>query len=390
MSNDSGSPGKSNVGFTKSVSRKALVITLFFSMLAALCYVVVFMVLYRDARINIRSLFPAMIGTVACIYLSCLVQVILAEPLSTAFAKGLRMLSIAVLISLVLMFLPGAPFGSMIFCTMLLATGATAFLAYCLAAYSEHLWLMGRGIAIAMLALTLSDIAYISSSLGFLNNILLLTGMAVAGVSFIGILDDHSNDIVRRFGIFFRKCSNMISLTVLLFVVLLYMLWLRDALVRATPEWATLAEWSIIAVIISIVVFRFWRFFKKEGQDRTLGDWKKLIQVISVNRGDGAEAYSAVEDFIERGEKEALLVLIVGSMHDEGASPIDTAKAISDLARYSENEPVRSFSWAIGDATATRRRTRTGLAIKTLDAAVTALGASYMSSRTASVDRKEI
>ena len=210
----------------------------------------------------------------------------------------------------------------------------------------------------------------------------MIVSLLVAMFSLIGILDHHSNSVVRMVGRFFRNASNMITITVVLTLIFVYALKLRGMIAAKVPEQTVLAEWIVVAIAVMVVVYKFFSYFRSKEKKQDFCDTRKLVQSIYRDRGDTVYAQSVVDQFIVEGIREPLVVLLTTVLVQGRANPFDTERIIGNVVRYSSRERKFTFRWALGDEAAMTREERTRIVFEALDQTARVLGAGYlMSSR---------
>lgn len=336
-------------------------------------------------RINLWFVFPAVCAVSACYLASGLlgaaVRGKVAEPLHT----GLQLLTLALLFGMLSIFFPNAPNGTLWFGLLLILTGLVALGAYIAKAYSDHYWLVGRAAAIALLGLTLEQGVGLTSTADLLRGVPLMVAVMVGLLSLLGIVKEHSSPAVRLMGRFFRSTSNMITITIVLTLVFVYALKLRDAIAERAPDQTLLGEWIVLAIVVIVVVFKFYSFFRSREKKQDFCDTHRLVQSLYQNRGDTGYAQSVVDQFIVQGKREPLVVLLTTALVQGHADPNQIERVIGAVVGYTIAERRFAFRWALGNEEAMTREERTRIAFDALDQTAQVLGAGYLMSNRANL-----
>jgi hypothetical protein len=340
------------------------------------------------SKFNLWFIFTGACAMAACYLASGLVGALIQGKVAQSLRSGINALTLALLVGLLIMFFPGAPKGSLGFGLVLILSGFLAVVAFLVRAYSDHYWLVGRAAVILVLGLAIELGVEMTPASDMLRGIPLIVALLVSSLSMIGILHEHSNPFVRFIGRFFRNGANMITVTVILTLVFVYALRLRGTITQKAPEQTLLAEWIVVAIVVIVLVYKFFSFFRSKEKAQDFSDARRLVQSIQKERGDTGYAQHAVDQFIVDGKREPLVVLLTAVLVKAGTEPIEIERIIGGLVGYRAREKEYIFSWTLGDETAATREVRTRLAFDALDQTAKALGAGYLMSDRA--DRAEI
>jgi hypothetical protein len=336
------------------------------------------------ARISLWFVFPAICAMSACYLASGLVSALTTGKVSDSLHTGIQVLTLALLLGLLSMFFPNAPTGTLMFSLLLVLTGVLALTAYLAKAFSDHYWLVGRAAVIVMLGLALEQGVGLTSVSDLLRGVPLTVAVLVGALSLLGILSEHSNTLLRLAGRFFRNTSNMVTVTLVLTLVFVYVLKLRSAIAERAPDQILLAEWIVVAIVVIAVVYKSYSLFRSRERPQRFCDTRSLVQTIYQDRGDTVYAQSVVDQFIVEGKREPLVVLLTTALVQGHTDPYRIESVIGDVVRYTVTERRFSFRWALGNEQAMTREERTRIAFDALDQTARVLGAGHLVSNRAS------
>jgi hypothetical protein len=336
------------------------------------------------SKLNLWFIFPAACAMAACYLAWGLVSALIRGKVVGSLHSGIQALTLALLFGLLIMFFPNSPRGSFMFGLVLALSGFLALAAFLARAYSDHYWLVGRAAVIVMLGLALELGVSLTSVSDMLRGIPLIVAVLVASLSMIGILQEHSNPYARFIGRFFRSSSNMIMVTVVLTLVFVYALKLRNTIAQKAPEQTVLAEWIVVAIVVIVLVYKFFSFFRSKEKAQEFSDARRLVQSVYKDWGDTGYAQRVVDQFIVDGRREPLVVLLTSVLAEGRTDPAEIERIIGGVVGYSAKDRRFSFSWAMGDEMAMSREERTRIAFAALDQTARALGAGYLMSDRAS------
>ncbi|MGD0817106.1 MAG: hypothetical protein ABR986_01755 [Methanomassiliicoccales archaeon] len=330
------------------------------------------------SRINLWFVYPGVCAVAGCYLASGLIGALAKGKVADSLHSGIKALTLTLLLGLLTIFFPNAPKGTLEFGLMLMLTGFLTVVAYLAKAYSEHYWLVGRAVVIVMLGLTLELGVALTSVSDTLRGVPQMVAVMVALLSLLGILHEHSNQVVRMIGRFFRNASNMITVTVVLALVFVYALKLRSAIAQKAPDQTLLAEWIVVAIAIIVIVYKFFSYFRSKEKKQDFCDTHRLVQSIYQDRGDTGYAQSVVDQFIVEGKREPLVVLLTTVLVQGRTNPNEIERVIGEVVRYTIREQRFAFRWALGDEAAMTREERTKIAFDALDQTAQVLGAGYL------------
>jgi hypothetical protein len=367
-----------------SVRRKVLLTLIISAAIVIMAAAVLTVLSPNGNRINLWFVFPAICAMSACYLASGLVGALTGGRMADSLRTGIQVLTLALLLGLLSMFFPNAPKGTLVFSILLILTGLLAVVAYLAKAFSDHYWLVGRAAVILMLGLTLEQGVGLTSASELLRGVPLTVAVLVGALSLLGILHEHSNPVLRLAGRFFRNTSNMVTVTLVLTLVFVYVLKLRNAIAERAPDQTLLAEWIVVTIVIIAVVYKAYSLFRSREKPQDFCDTHSLVQTIHQNRGDTGYAQSVVDQFIAEGKREPLVVLLTTVLVQGRADPYQIERIIGDVVRYRAREQKFAFRWALGNEEATSREERTRIAFDALDQTARVLGAGYLVSNRAS------
>ncbi len=334
-------------------------------------------------RINLWFVFPAICAMSACYLASGLVSALTTGKVTDSLHTGIQMLTLALLLGLLSMFFPNAPTGTLMFSLLLVLTGVLALTAYLAKAFSDHYWLVGRAAVIVMLGLALEQGVGLTSISDLLRGVPLTVAVLVGALSLLGILREHSNTLLRLAGRFFRNTSNMVTITLVLTLVFVYVLKLRNAIADRAPDQTLMAEWIVVAIVVIAVVYKSYSLFRSRERPQMFCDTRSLVQTIYQDRGDTVYAQSVVDQFIVEGKREPLVVLLTTALVQGHIDPYRIESVIRDVVRYTATERRFSFRWALGNEQAVTREERTRIAFDALDQTARVLSAGHLVSNRA-------
>jgi hypothetical protein len=185
--------------------------------------------------------------------------------------------------------------------------------------------------------------------------------LAVAAVSLLALLSMNSNPFLAAIGRIMGRQVNLLLIIVLLIGVTAYVAYYRPGLMEDNGDLVQLVEWALVALAIALIAVKGMRYMRAKGRTEGLADWSKLVQVVAQSKEEVREAGQVVGSFVDRGEKERLLVMLTSIMRMNGVAEARAAQVIAPLVRYSEPGIGLGFRWAVGDEERRRRRDREDL-----------------------------
>ena len=360
--------------------RKAVLVVIIAAAIVLMAAGVLMVLSPSGSMINLWFVYPGVCAVAGCYLASGLLGALARGKVADALRTGIRWLTLTLLFGLLTIFFPSAPNGALGFGMMMILTGSAAVGAYLAKAYSEHYWLVGRAAVIVILGLSLELGGGLTASSEILGGLPLMIALTVALLSLLGILHEHSNPLVRMIGRFFRNGPNLIAIAVVLTLVFVYALKLRGVIAEKAPDQTVLAEWIVVAIVIIIVGYKFYTYFRSLERPQDFCDTRRLVQSIYHDKGDTGYAQSVVDRFIAEGKREPLVVLITTVLVQGRTNPYEIENIIGGVVRYMTMERRFAFRWALGDEAAMGKEERTRIAFDALDQTARVLGAAYLMS----------
>jgi hypothetical protein len=173
---------------------------------------------------------------------------------------------------------------------------------------------------------------------GVLNELLGL-GMTVAAViSLLAVLKNSGKASLSAVGGVASNYPLVISTCV---VGSLYFNYLRGSLNSISPGIASLSpyiEWTAICVAAALIFTRARGGMQASMMAETkMGDWIKHVQEVASYKGDRfVELTGMIDDFVEQGRRERLMVKLAMFLHDNGVEDDEIALTLSDLINYED------------------------------------------------------
>ncbi len=194
-------------------------------------------------------------------------------------------------------------------------------------------------------------------------NTIILAGAAVtATLSLFGVARNHPNPYISFLG---RRLGEGLGGKLLLSLILLaYALFVRgmiSEMAGAYSQYIPIAEWVGVCIAFYAMYGSLRGYVSEElvVQER-LGDWRSHIQQIELVTNYKLDRMSGiVEDFIERGAKEELVVSLSLILNKARLSPEAITNTLDELINYEDREPgAIAFAWQIDHLKAENRRRR--------------------------------
>lgn len=126
----------------------------------------------------------------------------------------------------------------------------------------------------------------------------------------------------------------------------LYFNYFRGSLMSASPGIANLSpyiEWTGICIIAAFIYARAHRKIQASIVTKTqMGDWIKHVQEVSTYKGDRFVGFTEiVDDFLERGRRERILISLAVFLHDNGVGDDKISLLLSEMINYEDaKKPV--------------------------------------------------
>lgn len=197
---------------------------------------------------------------------------------------------------------------------------------------------------------------------GVLNDLLDLGFMVAAGISLLGVLKTSRNPYLSAVG---GVASNYLLVVPASLIGSLYFNYFRGRLTAISPGIANLSpyiEWTAICIVAALIYTKTRKSMQASMMaEAQLGDWIKHVQEVSTYKGDRFVGFTeTIEDFIERGRRERLLVRLVTMLRDNQIGDDEIAQLLSDLINYEDAKgpffALRGRSSALEKENEARRR----------------------------------
>ena len=206
-----------------------------------------------------------------------------------------------------------------------------------------------------------------------LNELLNLGFTVAAAVSILAILKTSRNPTLSAVGGVASNYPFVVSVCV---IGSLYFNYFRGTLMYVSPGIANLSpyiEWTAICIVAALIYTRTRKGIQTSMTTRAqLGDWIKHMQEVSTYKGDRFVGFTeTVNDFIEHGQRDLLLVKLSMFLNDNRVGDEEISLLLSDLINYEdEKKPVFSIKGRASDIEkeneARRRRVLQGTVSKIL------------------------
>lgn len=214
-----------------------------------------------------------------------------------------------------------------------------------------------------------------SAALGWI----LFTGSALAAATtLIGLVQGHSSEYVAYVGRFFSHGEIPWAFGALCVAILAYDRYIRPAIVAVASVGVSLFEWGFVIVVLISLGYRILGFVRSVSQTRKYSDLQSLVQRLAYDRGTLEPAHSAVERFVQGGQKEGLLVYVTSVLLENNVPQEQIEKTVSELVCYADvPEPTLALRWAAGDVARQNRERRLALVQRTVAATAEAIGQGF-------------
>lgn len=163
---------------------------------------------------------------------------------------------------------------------------------------------------------------------------------AASIVTLVGIFRDSRNPYLAQIG---GIAANYFFVLALSLIGTLYVNFIRGTLTEVSPVLRQLSpyiEWTGI-VIIGAFIFQIMRRGMTESMmvPTERGEWTKHIQDTSATKGKALKNFTEIiDEFIERGEKERLMVKLFRFLNENRASEKEMAKSLEDFIKYEDQK----------------------------------------------------
>lgn len=247
-----------------------------------------------------------------------------------------------------------------------------------------------RAVAIALVSLPFFIIspALVRSGLDF-GSAIAYAMIVAAPVSLLSLFKNHSNPNMRILGRYLSNDKNMIFVALMAVLFFEYVIILRPLLAQRSPDAVVLFEWFFVALVAGYAAYYYRSYLNRISQDQLVGDWRSLMQTMKYDKGNLADSSRSVRLFLEEGESEGLIVLLVSVMLQNGLSTGKIEGLLQGLVRYrTEEAPPLMPRWTYGDYTARVQEARMRVLMSALQGMAEALNARHLV--TAMVDPKSV
>jgi hypothetical protein len=247
-----------------------------------------------------------------------------------------------------------------------------------------------RAVAIASVSLPFFIIspALVRSGLDF-GSAIAYAMIVAAPVSLLSLFKNHSNPNMRILGRYLSNDKNMIFVALMSVLFFEYVIILRPLLAQRSPDAVVLFEWFFVALVAGYAAYYYRSYLNRISQDQLVGDWRSLMQTMKFDKGNLADSSRSVRLFLEEGESEGLIVLLISVMLQNGLSTGRIEGLLQGLVRYrTEEAPPLMLRWTYGDYTARVQEARMRVLMSALQGMAEALNARHLV--TAMVDPKSV
>jgi hypothetical protein len=243
--------------------------------------------------------------------------------------------------------------------------------------WHHHAWVLMRAVTLMSMGWFLQTLAQAANDPD-LSVIFIPAFLAVAVISLLGMFDQHSNAMLRSIGRIFRSNAVVVICTAGFSLLSWYELIYRPSMPEGSLKETSLTEWAAIGAMTALVLFMVLRYLKKKGMKDPMGEWGRLVQIISHEKGDMDNAIRSMEEFVNQGERKGLVVQTVMAMKANGVDEQRMEMAILELVNFTEREDRLYFSWAMGAREARKKEERLMVAVRTMKRAVESMNAGYL------------
>lgn len=198
-------------------------------------------------------------------------------------------------------------------------------------------------------SLTLVGLSLSSGIISGISSLILLSSLTAAFLSLTVLAENNENPYVATFAkrISIRPSENFIQV----FTLLAYLFYVRpqiDVYFSEYSKYLPYFEWGII-VFTAFLSFRNLRSYIQNDLTRVdvMGKLQKHLQEIETSSDYRIDNLTkSVNNFIERGEKEVLLMYLANILSKNSASALSSANALHELIYYKPKElELITFRW---------------------------------------------
>lgn len=163
---------------------------------------------------------------------------------------------------------------------------------------------------------------------------------AASIITLVGIFRDSRNPYLAQIG---GIASNYFFVVALSLIGTLYVNFIRGRLTEVSPVLKQLSpyiEWTGI-VIIGAFIFQIMRRGMTESMmvPTERGEWTKHIQDTSATKGKALKNFTEIiDEFIERGEKERLMIKLFRFLNENRASEKEMADSLEEFIKYEDQK----------------------------------------------------
>ncbi len=168
---------------------------------------------------------------------------------------------------------------------------------------------------------------------------------AASVVTLVGIFRDSRNPYLAQIG---GIAANYFFVVALSLIATLYINFMSGSLTEVSPvikQLSPYVEWTGI-VIIGAFIFQIMRRGMTESMmvPTEIGSWTKHIQDTSATKGKSLKDFTEIiDEFIQRGNKENLLVKLFRFLNENRASEKEMAESLDEFIKY-EDQKFPHFS----------------------------------------------
>jgi hypothetical protein len=288
------------------------------------------------------------------LYASIVVSRLLKGPLVPALSTSLKLLSVPTFLTLLPTWAVASPFlGSISYSLLLGALVYSGLLIVNSLAvnYQEIAYPLSRSVFLALMGLVLWNLSnqIQFSQIGVktgVNYVILVSFLGSASLSSFDVLRKHQSRVVSIVATFLSRDLALRSIVLLLTSSYLFVG--RGVLMNNYPNvqsYLMVAEW----VTLSVIVFRsYWSFKgfieKKYVEHDELEKWSRHTQNSEWATDQRMKSVSdAIQEFLDRGVKDLIIVYLIGLMRDAGELDNSIASSLSPLIDYVDLHPSVIF-----------------------------------------------
>jgi hypothetical protein len=324
-------------------------------------------------------MFPLFLA-VFLLYLASIFRIILKGIMANALSDSINFFAPCLCVSLIMLGFPPSILAELdplvapvFFLGVVLGVGALSRSAY------PSRWVLIRFVLIlilgwvAIILLSLLPYQHPDPLLPFLLGSL-LPGL----ISLLGLFQGHVIPILRMLGRIFIKDLNVVLVSALGLLALVYLFLLRPLVISEASNQLPLLDWIAVALVLTLVVLWLLIQLRASSSVRVTGNWGRKMGRIVKGKGDREVATMAVDAFVENGRKEDLLVLLTSALLANGLMEGSISKVLSELVDYREKEVPLAFTWTYEEIAAAGKLDRLSLVDRTLDEAMKELDPSLV------------